>query len=332
MKKITLAHGSGGSLMHDLIKDLFIKNLGNPFLNPLGDAALITSGGKNLGYTTDSFVINPVFFPGGDIGKLSVCGTVNDLAVSGIRPRYLSCGMIAEEGFSYSDLERIVLSIKSSCREAGVRIVTGDFKVVEKGAVDKIFINTSGVGEALEGIKLSSDSIRPGDKIIISGTIGDHSAAVLLAREDFKFRSRILSDCAPLNHLISSIISREIRFMRDPTRGGLVSTLNEIALSSGYNIRIDEAHIPVKEPVNALCEILGLDPLYMANEGKVLIVVSARASSRILSRILKHPLGKNARIIGEVEEKKRKKVYLKTKIGGTRVLDMLTGEQLPRIC
>lgn len=332
MKKITLAHGSGGNLMHDLIKDLFIKNLGNPFLNKLSDSALIASAGKNLGYTTDSFVINPIFFPGGDIGKLSVCGTVNDLAVSGVRPRYLSCGMIVEEGLDYSDLEKIVSSIKLSCKKADVKIVTGDFKVVEKGAVDKIFINTSGVGEVLKGTRFSLERIKPGDKMIISGTIGDHSAAVLLAREDFKFRSRILSDCAPLNHLISSIVSKEIRFMRDPTRGGLASTLNEIALSSGYNIRIDETCIPVKKPVKALCEILGLDPLYMANEGKVLMVVSAKASSRILSRILKHPLGRDARVIGEVEEKRNKKVYLKTNIGSTRVLDMLTGEQLPRIC
>lgn len=332
MKKITLAHGSGGSVMHDLIKDLFIKNLSNTFLNRLGDSAFIDAGGGKLAYTTDSFVIDPIFFPGGDIGKLSVCGTVNDLAVSGARPRYLSCGMIVEEGFDYKDLEKITLSIKSACRKAGVSIVAGDFKVVEKGAVDGIFINTSGVGEVLRDARLSLRHIKPGDKVIINGTIGDHSAAVLLAREELKFRSRVLSDCTPLNNLVASIICKDIRFMRDPTRGGVATTLNEIAAGSGYNIRIDEPHIPMKESVKALCEILGFDPLYMANEGKLLAVVSAAAAPRVLYRMRKHPLGKNSMIIGEIEKKKDSRVYLKTNIGGTRIIDMLRGEQLPRIC
>jgi len=332
MKKITLSHGSGGTLMHDLIKGLFVKNLDNPFLNKLGDSALIDAKNKNLAYTTDSFVINPIFFPGGDIGKLSICGTVNDLSVSGANPRYLSCGMIVEEGFDYKDLERITLSIKTTCRSAGVNIVAGDFKVVEKGAVDKIFINTSGVGEMFKKARSSVCYIRPGDRIIISGTIGDHAAAVLVAREELKFKSRLFSDCAPLNGLISSVICTDIRFMRDPTRGGLATTLNEIAVESGYNISIDERQIPVKESVRALCEILGLDPLYMANEGKVVLIVSSRSASRILSRMKRHPLGKNSRIIGEVTRQRNKKVYLRTTIGGTRLLDMLKGEQLPRIC
>ena len=327
MKKITLSHGSGGTLMHDLIKGLFVKNLDNPFLNKLGDSALIDAKNKNLAYTTDSFVINPIFFPGGDIGKLSICGTVNDLSVSGANPRYLSCGMIVEEGFDYKDLERITLSIKTTCRSAGVNIVAGDFKVVEKGAVDKIFINTSGVGEMFKKARSSVCYIRPGDRIIISGTIGDHAA-----REELKFKSRLFSDCAPLNGLISSVICTDIRFMRDPTRGGLATTLNEIAVESGYNISIDERQIPVKESVRALCEILGLDPLYMANEGKVVLIVSSRSASRILSRMKRHPLGKNSRIIGEVTRQRNKKVYLRTTIGGTRLLDMLKGEQLPRIC
>ena len=332
MKKITLAHGNGGSLMHDLINDLFIKNLGNRFLNKLGDSALIDTEGGRLAYTTDSFVIDPIFFPGGDIGKLSVCGTVNDLAVSGARPRYLSCGMIVEEGFDYKDLEKITLSIKSTCKKAGVSIVAGDFKVVEKGAVDGIFINTAGIGEMLKDARLSEDYIKPGDKVIISGTIGDHSAAVLVARKELKFRARIISDCAPLNGLAASIISKDMRFMRDPTRGGIATTLNEIAAGSGYNIRIDEPCIPIKESVKALCEILGLDPLYMANEGKILAVVSAKSASKVLSRMRRHPLGKDSVIIGEVEKERRKRVYLKTAIGGTRVIDMLIGDQLPRIC
>jgi len=315
--------------MHDLIKGLFLKNLANPFLNKLGDAALVD---KNLAYTTDSFVINPIFFPGGDIGKLAVCGTVNDLSVSGARPKYLSCGMIVEEGFDYKDLEKITLSIKDTCKSSGVSVVAGDFKVVEKGAADKIFINTSGIGEIFKEARLGAGYIKPGDKIIINGTVGDHALAVLVAREELKFKSKILSDCVPLNGLISSVICRDVRFMRDPTRGGLATTLNEIAEGCGYNISIDESRIPVKESVKVLCEALGLDPLYMANEGKVLAVVSRNSASKILSRMRKHPLGKNSKIIGEVEKEKRKRVYLKTMVGGTRILDMLQGEQLPRIC
>lgn len=315
--------------MHELIKDLFVKNLDNPYLNNLGDSALIN---KNLAYTTDSFVINPIFFPGGDIGKLSICGTVNDLCVSGARPKYLSCGMIVEEGFDYKYLEKITLSIKKTCKKAGVYVVAGDFKVVEKGAADKIFINTSGIGEMYQDAMLSASRIRPGDKIIINGTIGDHGASVLLAREELKFKSRIFSDCECLNGLISSVICRDVRFMRDPTRGGLATTLNEISLECGYDMTIDERTVPIKEKVRALCEILGMDPLYMANEGKALFIVSSKSASSILSRMKRHPLGKNSKIIGEVEKKKDKRVYLKTKIGGTRILDMLRGEQLPRIC
>lgn len=332
MKKITLAHGSGGSLMHELIKELFVKNLANPFLNNLGDSALINVKDKKLAYTTDSFVINPIFFPGGDIGKLSICGTINDLAVSGAIPRYISCGMIVEEGFDYKDLEKITLSAKAACKQAGAHIVTGDFKVVEKGAADKIFINTSGLGEIHKNARLSAANIKPGDKIIISGTVGDHGASVLVAREWLKFKSRIFSDCACLNGLISSIICKDIKFMRDPTRGGLATTLNEISMDCGYDMSVDEASIPVKERVKALCEILGLDPLYMANEGKVVVITSSKSALRILSRMKRHPLGRNSRIIGEVVRQKGKRVYLKTRIGGTRILDMLRGEQLPRIC
>ncbi|MBU1912071.1 MAG: hydrogenase expression/formation protein HypE [Candidatus Omnitrophica bacterium] len=332
MKTITLSHGSGGKLMHDLIRDLFLKNLGNPFLNKMGDAALIKSGSKKLAYATDSFVVKPLFFPGGDIGKLSVCGTVNDLAVSGAMPRYLSCGMIVEDGFSYADLERITISIRDACRFAGVNIVSGDFKVVEKGAIDGIFINTSGIGEVFEDSFIDAARIKPGDKIIISGTIGDHAASILLAREDLKFKTKIKSDCSPLNKFVSSIICRDIKFMRDPTRGGLATTLNEISMASSYDIAIEELEIPVKKSVKALCEILGFDPLYMANEGKLIAVVSKSAAVSILSKMKRHALGKDARIIGEVKKEKDKKVYLKTQSGGLRILDMITGEQLPRIC
>ncbi|OIO33691.1 MAG: hydrogenase expression/formation protein HypE [Candidatus Omnitrophica bacterium CG1_02_40_15] len=332
MKTITLSHGSGGTLMHNLIKDLFIKNLDNPFLNKLGDAALIKSGTEKLAYTTDSFVVKPLFFPGGDIGKLSVCGTVNDLAVSGAMPKYLSCGMIVEDGFSYADLEKITISIRDACKSAGVNIVTGDFKVVEKGAIDGIFINTSGIGEVFKNQEITISRIKPGDKIIISGTIGDHAASILLAREELKFKARILSDCSPLNKLVSSIICKDIKFMRDPTRGGLATTLNEISLVSGYNIAIEEKNIPIKKPVRTLCEILGFDPLYMANEGKLIATVSKDSADSILSKMKKHSLGKDASIIGEVKKEKDEKVYLKTQSGGLRILDMITGEQLPRIC
>lgn len=315
--------------MHDLIKGLFVKHLSNPFLNSLGDSAIVKG---NLAFTTDSFVVKPIFFPGGDIGKLSVCGTVNDLAVSGAVPKYLSCGMILEDGFSYTDLEKITISIKCACLEAGVKIVTGDFKVVEKGSVDKIFINTAGIGRVHDQSRISIQSIKPGDKVILTGTVADHAASILLAREKLNFNVKILSDAAPLNKLIASIICRDIKFMRDPTRGGVANTLNEISSAIGYNISISEKSIPIGKSVSELCEIMGFDPLYMANEGKALIIVSEKAALKILSKIKKHPLGKNAEIIGEIQKAKQKKVYLKTKIGTNRILDMLTLEQLPRIC
>lgn len=332
MDKITLSHGSGGKLMHNLIRDLFVKEFNSRLLRELGDSAIIEAGSRKLAFTTDSFVVNPIFFPGGDIGKLSICGTVNDLCVSGARPKYLSCSMIVEEGFDYNELKKITLSIKTACRKAGVSIVTGDFKVVEKGAADKIFITTSGVGEVHRDAQLSVKYIKPGDKIIVNGTIGDHGAAVLLAREELKFKAKISSDCASLNSLISSIMSSDIRFMRDPTRGGLATTLNEITSCSAYNIGLNEASIPVRESVRALCEALGMDHLYLANEGKVIIVASAKSATRLLARMRRHPLGKKSAIIGEVKRERNRKVYLETKMGGKRILDMLRGEQLPRIC
>jgi hydrogenase expression/formation protein HypE len=332
MKHITLSHGSGGKLTHDLIKNLFVKEFNNRFLSSLGDSAILGPISGKIAYTTDSFVVNPIFFPGGDIGKLSVCGTINDLCVSGSRPRFLSCSMIVEEGFDYKDLEKITLSAKDVCKRTGVDIVTGDFKVVEKGSVDKIFITTCGIGEVYKNSRLSVKRVKPGDKIIINGTIGDHGAAVLLAREELKFKARILSDCAPLGGLISRIMANDIKFMRDPTRGGLATTLNEISEESGYNIRLDEACIPVNGSVKVLCEAIGMEPLYMANEGKVVVIVSPRNALRVLAGMKKHPLGKKSAIIGEVEKEKDKRVYLKTRIGGKRIIDMLSGEHLPRIC
>lgn len=331
-RRISLSHGSGGKLMHGLIKELFVKNFSNKYLIELMDSSRIDFKGNRFAYTTDSFVVKPLFFPGCDIGKLSICGTVNDLAVSGAKPLFLSCAMIVEDGFSMSDLERITLSMSRACMQAGVSIVTGDFKVVEKNSADKIFINTSGIGIILKDAALSINRIRPGDKIIINGTVGDHAMSVLIARQELKFKANISSDCSPLNGLIYSVLCGGIKFMRDPTRGGLVTTLNEISAASGYNIAIDESLIPVKPAVRELCEILGFDPLYMANEGKVVVIVSRDAAGPLLSKMKKHPLGKDSRIIGEVDRRKDKKVFIRTKIGGFRILDMVNNEQLPRIC
>ena len=318
--------------MHDLIKNLFVKEFDNRFLSRMGDSAVLGRISGKIAYTTDSFVVNPIFFPGGDIGKLSICGTINDLCVSGSKPMFLSCSVIVEEGFDYGDLEKITLSAKAVCKETGVDIVTGDFKVVERGAVDKIFITTCGIGEIHKNSRLSIKRVKPGDKIIINGTIGDHGSAVLLAREELKFKARILSDCAPLGSLISRIIANDIKFMRDPTRGGLAATLNEISGESGYNIRLDEACIPVNESVKVLCEAIGMDPLYMANEGKAVVVVSPRDAPKVLAQMRNHPLGKKSAVIGEVEKEKDRRVYLRTAIGGKRIIDMLSGEHLPRIC
>ncbi len=332
MKTITLLHGNGGKAMHELIEKLLLKNFDNACLRELGDAAFVKNIRGKLAYSTDSFVVNPIFFPGGDIGKLSVCGTVNDLAVSGAMPEYLSCGLIVEEGFGYDKLEKIILSMKQACDQAGVKIVTGDFKVVEKNSADRIFINTSGIGQIYGTSNLSVKRIKPGDKIIINGTLGDHGAAILMAREELKFKSTIKSDCASLNGLIGNIIDASVKFMRDPTRGGLATTLSEISLSCGYDMMINQSDIPVKKSVREFFEILGFDPLYMANEGKAVFIVSPDKADKVLSGMKKHPLGKNSRIIGEVMNSKKKKVYLRTSIGGRRIVDMISGEQLPRIC
>lgn len=332
--KITLAHGSGGKLTHELVKQLFLPTFNNNALSQLGDSALLRLPGTKLAFTTDSYVVKPLFFPGGDIGKLAVSGTINDLSVVGAKPRFLSAGFIIEEGFEIALLEKIARSMKDTARIAGVDIVTGDTKVVEKGSVDRLYINTSGIGIVDGNMNLSTSLIKVGDKIIVSGTIGDHGMAVLSERESLGFQPSIQSDCAPLSRMIHKLIASDtnIKFMRDPTRGGLATTLNEIVNPQKYGILIEEQNIPLNDGVRALCEILGYDPLYIANEGKVVIVVAANDAIEVRDILREDTLGKEAEIIGDVVEKPSGRVCLKTAIGGTRIIDMLVGDQLPRIC
>ncbi len=331
--RILLAHGSGGSLSHDIVNDSILSMLGNPILNRLDDSAVFEAKGR-IAFTTDSHVVQPMFFPGGDIGRLSVCGTVNDLAVMGATPLYLSLALIIEEGLSKEELKRVVNSIKEAADEAGVKIVTGDTKVVNRGNADKLFINTAGIGIIPDGVNISGHNAKPGNKIIISGTIGDHGIAVLSKREGIGFETDLESDSAPLNKMIAEMmqVSDKINCMRDPTRGGLSSTLNEIAAQSDVSIRIDEEKIPLRREVSAACEMLGLDPLYIANEGKVVAVVEAVDADKIVEQMKKNKYGQNAAVIGEVTEKHAAKVTLKTALGTSRIVDMLVGEPLPRIC
>lgn len=332
-EKILLAHGSGGKLAHQLLKELLTPNFSNPILNKLDDSAVFEVKGR-LAFTTDSFVVKPLFFPGGDIGKLAIFGTVNDLAVMGAKPLYLTVAFIIEEGLKIELLEKIIKSMKRATAEARVKIVGGDLKVVEKNACDKIFINTSGIGLIPNNISISANNAKVGDVIILNGFIGEHAAAVISARQDYKLKTSIRSDCASLHHLIADIlkVSTEIHVMRDPTRGGVATTLNEIAQQSNVEIQIEEDKLPITEAVRGFCEILGIDPLYMANEGKVLIFAKEKDGKKILSAMQKHQLGKHAVIIGRVTKKNNPVVLLRTSIGSTRILDMLSGEQLPRIC
>ncbi|MBU1487186.1 hydrogenase expression/formation protein HypE [bacterium] len=335
LEKILLSHGSGGKLTHSLIRDIFLEEFRNPILESLGDSATFNINETRLAYTTDAYVVDPIFFPGGDIGRLAVCGTVNDLSMSGARPLYLSASFIIEEGLSKTDLRRIVRSMKQAADEAGVEVVCGDTKVVAKGAADKIFITTSGIGLIPDGVEISPARIRPGDQIILSGSIGDHGIAILSKREGLAFQAEIVSDAAPLNHLVSAMLNEArdgIHVLRDPTRGGLGTTLNEFVANSDVGIRIYEERIPIKEEVRGGCELLGIDPLYVANEGKLVAVAAQDAAERILASMKETIYGREARIIGEVVHKPRGIVTLATRIGGTRIVDMLTGEQLPRIC
>jgi len=333
-EKILLAHGSGGKLSHDLIKQIFLPQFLNPFLEPLDDSARITNQQGWVAFTTDSYVVNPIFFPGGDIGKLAVCGTVNDLSMIGATPAYLSLSLIIEEGFPVEDLKRIISSIHLTAEQAGVSIVTGDTKVVEHGAADQLFINTAGIGWIRPGLSLSGKDAKPGDDILLSGYLGDHEMAVLSQREGFKFQGELNSDCAPLNDMVGKMLDAcsSIRCMRDPTRGGIATTLNEIASTSNVGMMIEEEKIPVRESVKGICELLGLDPLYLANEGKLIAICPSKEAERLLEVMKSHPLGRNAEVIGRVTEENPRRVILHTLIGGHRILDMLTGAQYPRIC
>jgi len=332
-KQILLGHGSGGLLTHQLIKDVFLSRLKNPVLSELGDSAYLDYR-QRLAFTTDSFVVSPLFFPGGDIGKLAVCGTINDLVMMGAAPQYLSLAMIIEEGLELSLLERITDSISRAAKEAGVMIATGDLKVVERGACDKLFINTAGIGKMISKEKLSSKRLSPGDKIIITGNIGQHGLAVLTRRRSLEFDFQIKSDCAALNHLLLPLLKKTnaVKFMRDPTRGGLATTLNEVTQASHLGIEIDEKNIPLSPQVRAACELMGIDPLYVANEGAAILIVRQSAANKVLSFLRKHTLAKNSRVIGSVVNRHAGKVVLRTLLNTQRVIDMLTSEPLPRIC
>jgi len=331
--KILLAHGSGGKLGHDLVAKSFVKALANPLLAKLDDSAVFELSGR-LAFTTDSYVVSPIFFPGGDIGKLAVCGTVNDLATSGAKPLYLSLSFIIEEGLALSELERIVDSVQKAAGEAGVEIVTGDTKVVTRGSADKLFINTAGVGVIPEGVDISGTNAKPGDKIILSGAIGDHGIAVISQREGLSFATKLKSDCAPLGGLVAEMLeaSPDIHSLRDPTRGGLATSLNELAKQSGVSVRIEEEKIPVREAVLAACEMLGFDPLHVANEGKMIAIVPADDADKVLKAMRKNRYGKEAAIIGEVGAGNPGRVVMKTVLGSSRIVDMLVGDLLPRIC
>ena len=332
-KKILLAHGSGGRLSHELIEKRLAPKLSNEFLNKMDDSAILTLNGR-LAFTTDSYVVSPIFFPGGDIGKLAVCGTVNDLSTAGATPLFLSLSLIIEEGLPFDELETIVDSISRAAKEAGIQIVTGDTKVVNRGTADKLFVNTSGIGVIPEGLDISGANAVRGDKIILSGSIGDHGMAVMSQREGLRFRTTIESDCAPLNSLVADILSvtKRIHVMRDPTRGGLATTLNEIASQSGTSIVLEEDKVPLKEAVRGACEILGLDPLYVANEGKMIVIVPSEEAEAILAAMRKNKYGGESAIIGEVTSGIPGRVTMKTILGTSRIVDMLSGELLPRIC
>jgi len=340
---ILLAHGSGGKLGQDLVENLFLRHFDNPTLLKLDDSAVLPipspqcpAASTRLALTTDSYVVSPLFFPGGDIGKLAVCGTVNDLSMSGAMPLWLSAGFILEEGLLLAELERIVVSMAATAERAGVQIVTGDTKVVDRGSADRLFINTTGVGLVPPGIEIAGDRALPGDAVILSGTIGDHGMTIMTQREGLQFDSPLESDCAPLNGMVGGLLEAvppgSIRCLRDPTRGGLATALNELAGRSGSGIQIDETAIPIRDEVRGACELLGLDPLYVANEGKLVAIVTPEAAEAALTSLHAHEFGQGAALIGRVTEAHAGRVVLRTALGARRVVDTLAGEQLPRIC
>lgn len=333
-QKILLDHGSGGRASQTLISEIILKNFANPILADLDDSAALKLQSSEIAFSTDSYTVDPIFFPGGDIGELAINGTVNDLAMKGAIPLYLSVGFIIEEGFSLESFKKIIMSMRAAAQIAGVQIVTGDTKVVGKGSADKIFINTSGIGIIPENVFISGKNAKPGDKIILSGTIGDHGITIMTQREGLRLDSPLRSDSAPLNKMVAELLENniEIHVLRDPTRGGLATTLNEIALQSKIGIQIFEDTIPVSGPVASACELLGLDPLMLANEGKLIAFVPSDVARLALGIIKKNKYGKMASIIGEVTSEHQGKVIMKTTIGGSRIVDMLTGSPLPRIC
>ncbi|MBL7175043.1 MAG: hydrogenase expression/formation protein HypE [Desulfobacteraceae bacterium] len=332
--KILLDHGSGGRASHELIKELLFPPFKNAILADMDDSAVITIGDQRLAFSTDSYTVDPIFFPGGDIGEIAVNGTVNDLSMCGAKPLYLSVGLIIEEGFSIADLRKILESMKRAAAEANVLIVTGDTKVVQKKAADKIFINTSGVGAVPSGIHISGKKAKPGDRILLSGFIADHGITILTQREGLTFESPIGSDTAPLNRMVEEMMvaSSHIHTLRDPTRGGLATSLNEIAIQSQVGIKLYEKKIPIRDETRGACELLGLDALYLANEGKLIACVAPEDAERVLAVVRNNPYGKNASIIGDVISDNAGKAFMETAIGGKRIIDMLTGEPLPRIC
>jgi hydrogenase expression/formation protein HypE len=339
MKRVTLSHGGGGKATKDLIDEVFVAAFDNPLLAPLDDQARVPMStlarqGDRLAITTDSFVVDPLEFPGGDIGKLAVCGTINDLAVGGAIPLYLSCAAIIEEGLPFDLLHRIARSMALAASEAGVQVITGDTKVVQRGACDKLFLTTTGVGMIRAGMELSADHARPGDAVLVNGVLGDHGSAILAARGDLALDAPIESDCAALHELVHVILSAApaTRFMRDATRGGIATVLNEIARAAGCGIEIDDAALPLREAVKGFCEILGLDPLYLANEGRLVAIVPDEQAKDALAAMHAHPLGKDACRIGQCTHRRPGQVVMHTVLGGQRIVDMLIGDQLPRIC
>ena len=332
--KILLDHGSGGKISHRLTTEMLLPVFDNPILAELNDGAIFELNGNRMAFSTDSYTVDPIFFPGGNIGDLAINGTVNDIAMCGATPLYLSVGLIIEEGFARADLEKIINDMGTAAKKADVTVVTGDTKVVPKGAADRIFINTSGIGLIPPGVNVASLNAKVGDRIILSGTIADHGIAILTSREGLSFKSNLTSDTAPLNHMVKQMFaaSNNIHVLRDPTRGGVGTALNEIAEKSQVGIKIYENKIPLKKEVVAACELLGFDPLYLANEGKLLSFVAPEDAAAVLAAIRMNPYGKDAAVIGEVIADHSGKVFMETRIGGGRLLDMLAGEQLPRIC
>ena len=331
---VQLAHGAGGKLSNEMIDKIFLPRFSNTTLEKMEDQAILDNPGGRIAFSTDTFVVDPIFFPGGDIGDLAINGTVNDVAMSGAQPKYMSVGFILEEGLPFETLHRIVLSMETAAKLAGIQIVAGDTKVVNRGSCDKLFINTTGIGFVPPDVNISAMNLRPGDKIIISGTLADHGMAVMTTREGLSFQSTVRSDTAGLNHLVQNMldVSKDIHAMRDPTRGGLATSLNEFAASSKVGIQLYDGTIPVRDDVRGACEILGIDPLYVANEGKLVVVVPPEVAEPMLAAMQRNVLGKESQIIGEVTHTHPGVVALRTGLGANRIVDMPVGEQLPRIC